>query len=646
QNEKLQQEIRERQLIEEQLRSSQAEIRGFFEAMADIVIIVDDQGKTLKIAPTNPEKLYPTGTDIISKTVEQFFSNLGEVFRGKIRRALETQQVVNCEYSLRLGQKKIWFSASIAPISEHTVAWVARDISDRKHTEEALQEAVLAADAANHAKSEFLASMSHELRTPLNAILGFSQIISRDQSLSKDHQKHLAIINRAGEHLLALIDDILEVSKIEAGRTTFNENSFNLLTLLDELKKMLQLKAASKGLELIVEYEPNLPQSVKTDEGKLRQVLLNLLGNAIKFTEVGNVTLRVSVREQSAAMARMDNKKLTLHFEIEDTGPGIAPEEIHLLFEAFTQTKTGQKSHQGTGLGLPISKKYVQLMGGEITVSSTPGQGSLFAFNIQITVDSTEVTEATQSYCKVIHLAANQSEYRILIVDDLADSRLLLSEILIPIGFSLREAQNGQEAVKIWQKWQPHLILMDIRMPIMDGYEATQKIRNEEKKRLNLAGSDEVQTSLSQPSQTIIFALSASAFEEQRKIALSAGCDDFIRKPLQAEVLLEKISLFLGVEYEWNLENQTEKIKENSLELLKNDDLINRLSKMPPEWIIKLYDVASECSDDRVLQLLETIPSENEELVRTLRNLAENFQFLEIMLLAQTSKNLSEKTTS
>jgi len=643
QNDRLLEEIRERQLMEEKLRSSQSEIRAFFEAMADIVLIVDADGNTIKVAPTNPEKLYPPGSDIIDRTVEIFFSKQGEIFRSHIREALEKQQVINCEYSLQVGKQEIWFSASIAPTSENTVAWVARDIRDRKRAEEALQKAVLAADAANRAKSEFLASMSHELRTPLNAILGFSQIMSKDNSLSNEHQKNLSIINRAGEHLLALIDDILEVSKIEAGRTNFTESSFDIRQLLNNLEEMLELKASAKGLELIFQYGDDIPQYVKADEGKLRQVLLNLLGNAIKFTQFGRVMLRVSVSsslpgvdgQRVGVTTTESNHKLTLHFAVEDTGPGIDPEEMYLLFEAFGQTETGRKSQQGTGLGLPISQKYVQLMGGKIQVSTTPGRGSIFAFEIPISLAEADSVPPAKPYRQIIHLAPNQPEYRILIVDDLAESRLLLCKILSPIGFSVCEAENGAEAVLIWKEWQPHLILMDIRMPVMDGYEATKKIRAKEQQKWNFSESEGVSERANMTRKTIIIALTASAFDEQRKITLSSGCDDFVGKPFYAEVLLEKISQHLGVEYEWKTETKKAENPQKITKQLRDADLLNLLDKMPQTWIVKLVNAATECSDDLIFELLEQIPFENADLTNSLRDLAENFQFHKILLLAE-----------
>jgi PAS domain S-box-containing protein len=523
----------------------------------------------------------------------------------------------------------------IRMIGSHT------DITNVKEVEEALQKAVLSADAANRAKSEFIANMSHELRTPLNAILGFSQIMRYDRSLPAEHQKNISIINRAGEHLLTVIDDILQVSKIEAGQSNFNENNFDLIQLLDSLEQMLQQKAYSKKLQLVFDYSPNLPKYIKTDDGKLRQVLLNILGNAIKFTQVGRVTLRVYDPKEIDCLSPDENQQQRLlHFEVEDTGPGIDPEEIHLLFETFGQTETGRKSQQGTGLGLPISQKYVEMMGGEITVSSIPGQGSIFRFDILISlVESTQV-KSSQKYHKVIGLAPRQSEYRILLVDDMCENCLLLSRILTPIGFSIREAADGKEAIQIWQDWRPQLILMDMRMPIMDGYTATRQIRAQEQEKQELESNQvEPQNTDVSPtstgSRTIIFALTATAFEENRKKILEVGCDDFLSKPFQSDILLEKISLYLGVEYEYEPENEENKLISKPVDKLNNADLQELLYKMPPEWVVELHEAASECSDDLVLELIEQLPVENAVMASALRDLANNFEFVQIMLLTQ-----------
>jgi two-component system, sensor histidine kinase and response regulator len=470
-----------------------------------------------------------------------------------------------------------------------------------------------AADAANHAKSEFLANMSHELRTPLNAILGFSQLMSRDSSLSPEHRTSLTTINRSGEHLLALINDILDMSKIEAGQVTLNNNDFDLYCLLDELEVMLRVKTLSKELQLIFDRTPDVPQFIRTDERKLRQVLINLVGNAIKFTAQGSVNLWVS----SGSPKTNHNGKITLNFDIEDTGPGIAPTEIDRLFEAFTQTQTGLQTREGTGLGLPISQQFVRLMGGEITVTSEERSGSVFSFDIPVglTIGFKSEKAIELATGQVIGLAANQPTYRLLVVEDRWENRQLLVKLLRLIGFEVREATNGQEAIAVWQIWEPHLIWMDMQMPVMDGYEATQRIKVHKKGR-----------------ETVIIALTASAFEEQRQEILSVGCDDFVCKPFREDELLVKLSQHLGVQYLYAEERgeRSNSVGESPLVL----DAC-ALQVMPTEWIEQLHYAASQCSDLLIFKLLEQIPQEHAALVQGLTELVENFHFDAVMELAK-----------
>ncbi|MBK1989549.1 response regulator [Sphaerospermopsis aphanizomenoides BCCUSP55] len=484
----------------------------------------------------------------------------------------------------------------------------------------ALQQALLAADSANRAKSEFLANMSHELRTPLNAILGFAQIMNRDHSLSKEHQEAIQIINRAGEHLLTLINDILEMSKIEAGRTTLNNHSFDFIVFLDCLYKMLLLRAESKGLRLIFNYDKFIPIYVHTDEGKLRQILLNLLGNAIKFTNHGSVILSVKavkVEEESTIHSQLVNHKYRLFFTVEDTGYGIAEEEVDMIFEPFKQTATGSQYQQGTGLGLAISRKYVQLMGGEINVSSRLGLGSLFTFNILIQEASDNEITSQQINGRVMGLAPNQPAYRILIVDDVKDSRLLLVKLLTAIGFNIRESNNGEEAFTCWQNWQPHLIFMDMRMPVMDGFVATQKIK-----------------ATPQGQATKIIALTASAFEENRQAILASGCDDFVAKPFQEEILLAKINQHLGVQYIYENDNEI-KPQTQILQQVSDAELVQLLSTMSHDWQSRLKSAAAQCSDESILELLGEIPLEKQSLANTLRELTVNYQFKKILQFTQ-----------
>nr|WP_245817491.1 ATP-binding protein [Hydrococcus rivularis] len=489
-----------------------------------------------------------------------------------------------------------------------------------------LKQAKELAERANRAKSEFLANMSHELRTPLNAILGFSQLLNRETSLTKQQQENIGIINRSGEHLLSLINDVLDLAKIESGKMTLYPTDFDLYALLDLIEEMLALRAESKGLEFIIERSNDLPRYVNTDDKKLRQVLINLLGNAIKFTHEGSVTLRASSVMSHDSLARSHKEKskndqgqTTIYFEIEDTGAGIAPEEIETLFEAFVQTESGKKSQQGTGLGLPITKKFVELMGGTVTVSSKVGQGSIFKFNIQAQLSEASKITAQKTTQRVIGLEPNQQEYRILVVDDRWENRQLLLRLLQPIGFQVKEASNGQEAVEIWQSWQPHLIWMDMRMPVMNGYEATQQIKS------HIQGQ-----------ATVIVALTASTLEEEKAVVLSAGCDDFVRKPFREEVIFEKMAQYLGVNYIYEELDSEDTSETASVEKLT----AAALAIMPDEWLKELVEAAALIDEQHIAQLLSQIPQEHQALAKAIEKEVDNFDFERLMTLAQEAINL------
>lgn len=461
-----------------------------------------------------------------------------------------------------------------------------------------LEQKAQEAQEANRAKSAFLANMSHELRSPLSAILGFTQLMKRDRALNSTQIENLAIISRSGEHLLTLINDVLSMSKIEAGRITLDENSFNFYSLLDSLAEMFAIKAQAKRLNLIFERSIDLPNYLYADQSKLRQVLINLLGNAIKFTETGKVTLRASVT--------CDRKKPTLnweilHFEVEDTGTGIESHELEKLFKPFVQTKAGQKSHQGTGLGLSISQQFARLMNGEIALKSTPGQGTIFSFDVPFRREQ-RLEETETKSTKVISLAPNQPTYRILVVEDRPENRQLLVKLLISIGFEVREAQNGQIGVDIWQTWHPHLIWMDMQMPVMDGYAATKQIK-------------------SHPSgkSTIIIALTASAFDEERALVLAAGCDDFVGKPFLEAIIFEKMAKYLGVRY---LYDSPLELKEPSPYILQAASL----KVMPKEWRDRLHQAALRTDEPQIFSLLQQIPAANAPLAQALTEAVHNFR--------------------
>ncbi len=465
------------------------------------------------------------------------------------------------------------------------------------------------AETANRAKSEFLANMSHELRTPLNAILGFAQLMNHDSSFTPPQQENLSIINRSGEHLLSLINDVLDMSKIEAGRIALTETTFDLYLLLSTIQEMFKLKAASKGLRLTVERNLEVPQYVRADEGKLRQILLNLLGNALKFTTEGGVNLRLK-GEQG------ENLNYTLFFAVEDTGFGIAAHELDILFEPFVQTETGRKSQQGTGLGLAISRKFVQLMGGDITASSNLGKGTIFQFDIQVEVATKAVELNSPQSTRVIGLEPGQPSYRILVVDDRYENRRLLTKLLTPIGFQVCEAENGREAISVWESWEPHLIWMDMRMPVMNGYEATQHIKSHIKGQA-----------------TAIIALTASILEEET-LVLGASCDDFVRKPFREEAIWEKMVEYLGVRYVYEQQDEFARVESEDgiLDLTLH---YSSLLVMPAEWVEKLQYAATELDAERMLTLIEQIPKKHASLAKALLQKVNDFDFDQILSLTQ-----------
>lgn len=471
---------------------------------------------------------------------------------------------------------------------------------DRRQAEVEMLKSKESAEAANKAKSVFLANMSHELRTPLNAILGFSQLMLGDRSLGDKQHQTVETINRSGEHLLGLINDVLDMAKIEAGRIVLQTSAFNLSRALKTIEEMLKVRAQAKNLQLVFDLADNLPEAIITDETKLRQVLVNLLGNAIKFTKEGGVALKVNYQ---------NTPEPQLLFEISDTGIGMGPDELKLLFQPFVQTDSSKKVSEGTGLGLAISRQFVQLMGGDIQVTSKKGEGTTFSFAIQVELADVSAVATEETKAKVIGLAPGQPEYRILIVDDVPENRELLHRLLEPIGFKLKEACNGKEAVEQWQIWDPHIILMDIKMPVMDGRAATRHIK----------------THLGDRS-TKIFAVTASTFEQEKEELLKNGCDDFIPKPFRNRMVLDRLAKHLNLTYTYASTTPTK--ESNSTPAIAPIELDrDTLMIMPREWIGELHQAAKKLNSKRVKELLQEIPESEAALSLSLNQLVKSFRF-------------------
>jgi signal transduction histidine kinase/DNA-binding response OmpR family regulator len=613
-NERLQQEITAREVIEENLRHRTSELEVLFQALPDAYCRLDLQGKVLDYRPA-PAQLLGDSQYLLTQynqTKQPPLCNSYQLEQA-IRQVLDTKSLTTVEYALSQFNKERYYEARLVPLFENQLIAIIRDITTRIHWEDRLKQSKQVAEAANQAKSIFLANMSHEFRTPLNAILGFVQVMERSPSLTTEQREHLGIISRSGNHLLALIDDVLELSKIEAGRTTLTESSFDLHHLLQGIDEMFQLRANAKNLDLLVEIAPNVPRYIRTDEGKLRQILLNLLSNAIKFTSTGQVVARVDY-ELTDAISH-------LHFTIEDTGIGISNEEIAQLFQAFTQTQSGLKSRQGTGLGLTISRQFVHLLGGDIRVHSEVNKGSRFEFDIKIVLAQPEEVTPQKSLQKVVGIERQDNRtYRILVVDDKWENRRLLIEWLKKAGFQqIREAANGQEAIEVWQEWSPHLIWMDMRMPVMDGYEATQRIKADIKGQA-----------------TVVIALTASAFEHERAMVLSIGCDDFVHKPVKENIIFEKINKHLGVNFIY--QEITPQAKKENKPTSSHTHITLALAELPAEWLKELHQAVQTIDLENTSRTIEKIRQKNGQLADTLNELVKTYRFDKLQHLLEETR--------
>jgi PAS domain S-box-containing protein len=594
----------ERMVLDQRVRDQQFYTRSLIESNIDALITTDPRGIITDVNKQMEALTGCTRDELIGAPFKDYFTNPERAQAG-IKRVLAESKLTDYELTARARDGKetvVSYNATTFHDRDRKLQGVfaaARDITERKRYELSLQQ-------ANRAKSVFLANMSHEIRTPMNAILGFSQLMLRDQDLTPRQCQYLGTINRSGEHLLALINDILEMSKIEAGRTTLNPSTFDLSVLLKDLEMMFRVRTNEKKLSFSVEMLGEVPQFIVTDINKLRQVFINVLGNAVKFTEQGGVAMRVRAMRQDA-------KGPVLRVEIEDTGPGISPDEQDKLFRHFEQTKTGREAGIGTGLGLAISQEFVRLMGGAITVNSQVGKGSVFLIQLPLKEGDSQAVQAKDQPRQVQRLQPGQATCRVLIADDIEDNRQLLAQLLAPVGFEIRMATNGAEAIHEFEEWRPHLILMDFRMPVVDGHEAIRRIRA-------MDGGEKPK----------IIAVTASAMEENRQELIGIGADDFISKPFREAELFQKIRAQAGVEYVYAEDPKTP-AQEETAELTPES-----LVGWPQESIHAMREAVITADLDQLLAKIQEAEAHDPRVAQGLRRLAEGFQYQRLLDLLNT----------
>jgi PAS domain S-box-containing protein len=602
------------------IKRAEAKFQKLLETAPDAVVVVGGDGQIV-LVNTQTERIfgYPRET-LLGRNIDVLFPERVRPERAESWAACfgnPQKQGLAAEFiGVRQDGSEFPVEAglSLLETAEGALIFSAiRDVTERKNTEQRSRELEIKAaeaEAANRAKSMFLSTMSHEIRTPLNAVLGYSQLMLRDPALAANAKANLKIINRSGEHLLKMIDEILDLAKIEAGRMELTSRTFQVRGLLRDMEAMFRLRAEAKGLQLAAAAGGEPVEHLRADEGKIRQVLINLVGNAIKFTERGRIELELSLEFRAGG-------RLWLSARVGDTGMGMTAEELSTLFRPFVQGEGGQHTRQGgTGLGLAISQEVAHLMGGEITVRSTPGLGSSFLLEIPVQPASGRgFSDHTVLGNRVLCLDPGQRAPRILVADDLHDNRDWLSKLLTAVGFDVRSAENGEAAVMAWQEWGPRLILMDIHMPGMTGLEATRRIRSQPGGR-----------------ETVIIALTADAMEDNRQAVLGNNMNDFISKPCAEAELLEKIRAHLGVVY-----RRSDALAHGGMDPLSGAPPDLEELRTLPALLVRRLRQATLYGDKALLdELIMTIGDKGDsQSARTLRELADGYRYDELMQLLE-----------
>ncbi|MCU1324969.1 MAG: multi-sensor hybrid histidine kinase [Bryobacterales bacterium] len=560
-------------------------------------------GQTLTIRNVGTEFLPDEGADMFRAIGIQALVVCPLVRNGALLAMMAVHQTTPREWT----QGEITL---VQDVVERCWAWIERRAAEEDirrlnaELEGRVIERTAEADASNRAKSVFLSTMSHEIRTPMNAILGYSQLMLRDPLLGKDAQENLAIINRSGEHLLALINDVLDMSRIEAGRVELNPTVFSVSALLEDVAGMFRLRAEAKHLRFEVLVDGESAPYILADQVKIRQVLINLLGNAIKFTNRGYTRLHVT-------LGRAKANNLWLSARVEDTGPGISDEDKEKLFQSFSQAKGG--TNNGTGLGLAISRAFARLMGGDLTLSSSPGAGSIFRFEIPVERGDGKVAIRQGPSRRVMRIRAGQEAPRILIADDLHENRDWLMKLLTEIGFSVRCSDDGESAIREWRDWAPHLILMDVHMPVINGLEATRRIKASQ------AGKD-----------TAIIIISASVLDHDRLQFRESGADDFLAKPCHEDALLEKMRILLPLGYDYEGSNEVEAQPELPLADFGEKPITNygQLRQLPGELIEGLRDATLNGDKKLLNKLIARLDATQfADIARKLQDLSDGYEY-------------------
>ncbi len=586
-------DISDRKIIEENIKKSEKKYRDLVESANCIILRWDTQGQICFLNDYGLRFFGYQLEDIIGSYVLDTIVSTKDVSGEDLRNMIAEICCAPEKYQLNENEnickdgRRVWVTWSNKPIYDDQgklieILSVGTDITDRKQAEKELQSAKEVADKANRAKSEFLANMSHELRTPLNGILGYAQILKRSYDPDK-HKAGLEIIQRSGEHLLTLLNDILDLSKIEAKKLELNPSEFDLPKLLQSITDIFQLQVRAKDVELIYQPLTTLPTTMYGDEKRLRQVLINLFGNAVKFTDRGSVSLTVNVQPYEP------NHNYKVRFEITDTGVGIDPDKLEDIFLPFQQAGDRARRYSGTGLGLPICQKIVEMMGGQLHVESRLNEGSTFWFEI-------ELTEVPNHIQPILIDSRTISGYlgdrrKILVVDDKTENRMVLNDLLTPLGFIVAEAIDGYDCLTQAQSFEPDLILLDMVMPQLDGHETTKQLRQ-----------------LPMFQKTAIVMVSASAFNQDRSLSIAVGCNDFIAKPIDPDTLFYTMRSLLNLE--WKYENLNSDDTDISMGNAKTDAIAQPMIAPPNFTVERLLQLARMgdilAIQDEVVLLQET----------------------------------------